>query len=445
MRGRQSNQCDKPIMNRTNITNKETPSRRSLVALDWVNFFVGDVLGGLGPYLAAFLRTTRHWDAGSIGTALSAMSIATILFQAPAGALIDKVRKKRQLICAAVLAMSVSAIALTFFEQLQMVVAAQVLYGLAAAVAGPCIVAVSLGLVGHKRFASRIARNEALNHVGNVTAAVLGGMVGYFLSSVWIFYLVAAFGLGSVIATCFIKEGEIDHNLARGARDDEEPGQSVSIAVLLQNKHIIAFAIAVFLFHLSNAAMLPLAGQYLSEGRPKEAAAWISACIVAAQLVMIPVSIFAGKFSQQFGRKPVFLAALAVLPIRGFMYTLSNSPYLVLPVQLLDGIGAGIFGVLASVIVADLTKGTGHYNVTRGLIITAQGIGAALSNLVAGWIVFKMGYNVGFLSLAGIGLAGLITCYLGLPETGDLLPQSNNAHNIHDIAFEDETVETLRL
>lgn len=410
-------------MNRNNFATKKLPSKRSLVALDWVNVFIGDVLGGLGPYLAAFLRTTRQWDQGSIGTALSAMSIATIVFQAPSGALIDKVRKKRQLICASVVAMSVSAIALTFFEQLQMVVAAQVLYGLAAAIAGPCIVAVSLGLVGHERFAARIARNEALNHVGNVTAAVLAGVVGYFLSSVWIFYLVAAFGFGSVIATCFINENEIDHNIARGAQDEDEPGESVSMFVLLQNKHIIAFAVAVFLFHLSNAAMLPLAGQYLSEGRPKEAAAWISACIVAAQLVMIPVSVFAGKFSQQFGRKPVFLVALAALPLRGFLYTLTDSPYLVLAVQLLDGIGAGIFGVLASVIVADLTRGTGHYNVTRGLIITAQGVGAALSNLIAGWIVFKLGYNIGFLSLAGIGLAGLVTCYFGLPETRDLQPQ----------------------
>jgi MFS family permease len=405
------------MTSKSDIMTDRTPSIQTERALDYVSMFIGDVIGGIGPYLAAYLRAVRHWDQADIGTALSAMGIATILAQTPAGTLIDQSRQKKSLLCLAAAMMGLSCIAITVFSQYHAVLTAQVVYGLGAAIAGPCIVAISLGVVGHKMFALRIARNEAFNHVGNVLAAVLVAVTGYLISPNWIFYLVAIFGLASIIATGFIKGKDIDHELARGASFDAESREPVSMAVLLSDRRIIAFALAVVLFHLANAAMLPLAGQYLSESRPREAPVWISACIIAAQLVMIPVSIVAGKLAQSWGRKPVFLIAFAALPIRGFLYTLGNSPSVIVPVQLLDGIGAGIFGVLASVIVADLTKGTGHYNVTRGLIITAQGIGAALSNILAGWIVHTAGYNAGFISLALIAVFGLVICYFGLPET----------------------------
>ncbi len=398
-------------------------SNQSLRALDCLNIMIGDVLGGLGPYLAAYLRTAQQWDQASIGAALSAMGIATILSQTPAGALVDRLKQKRILLCGAAGVMSLTCVVITVFSQFYAVMTAQIIYGIGAAVAGPCIVAISLGLVGHKRFASRIARNEAYNHVGNVAAAVLVGLAGFLISPICVFYLIALFSVGSIVATSYIREDEIDHDVASGAVESTSSKPEINIAALLSNKHIAAFGIAVFLFHLSNAAMLPLAGQYLSEGRPREAPLWISACVVSAQFVMVPVSLWAGRAAQTWGRKPVFLIGFSVLPIRGFLYTLNSSPFWVVPVQLLDGIGAGIFGVLASVIVADLTKGTRHYNVTRGAIITAQGFGAVLSNLLAGFLVARFGYVSGFLFLALTGLAGLVICCLGLPETRNLEPE----------------------
>jgi len=398
------------------LQDERAPSKQSFRALDGLNMFIGDVIGGLGPYLAIYLRAGRHWDQGAIGAALSAMGIATILAQTPAGILIDRTKRKRQLVCLSASVMSLSAVAITLFRQFHAILACQVAYGIAAAIAGPAIVAISLGLVGHNKFAPRIARNEAFNHVGILLAASLAGLMGYLVSPDWIFYLVAIFGLASVAATLYIKEKEIDHDLARGAADSDSE-HAADIRTILSDRAIVAFALAVVLFHLANAAMLPLAGQYLSEGHARSAPLWISACIIAAQAIMIPTAILSGKLAQDWGRKPVFLIAMAVLPVRGFLYTFSNSPFWVVPVQLLDGIGAGIFGVLASVIVADLTKGTGRYNLTRGLIITAQGIGAALSNVLAGSIVQAAGYNAGFISLAIIALVGLIICYFGLPET----------------------------
>lgn len=406
-------------MNRLKAKNKgkKAPSRQSLRALDCLSFFVGDVIGGIGPYLAAYLLAVRHWDQASIGEAISVMGIAAILAQSPAGALIDRLRQKRILLCIAAAAMSMSCVAVTIFGQFPAVLATQAIYGVGAAIAGPCIVSISLGLVGLKAFSLRIARNEGLNHIGNVIAAFIGGIAVYFYSPDWIFYLVGIFGLAGIFATFFIQERDIDHDIARGSELEDDKSGPVSANALFADKRIVVFALCAVCFHLANAAMLPLAGQYLAEGHPQYAPIWMSACIIAAQFMMIPVSLASGRLAQTWGRKPVFLIGFLVLPIRGLLYTLSNNPLLVVPVQLLDGVGNGIYGVLTPVILADLTKGSGNYNSTRGLINTAVGIGGAASNLLGGWLVHNAGYGVGFTSLAFIGWLGLVICYFGLPET----------------------------
>jgi MFS family permease len=89
-------------------------------------------------------------------------------------------------------------------------------------------------------------------------------------------------------------------------------------------------------------------------------------------------------------------------------------------VQLLDGIGAGIFGVLSVVVVADLTKGTGRYNLVLGAMATALGIGASLSDVVSGYIVNAWGFNTGFLFLASVAALALTIFGLMMPETKGL-------------------------
>ncbi len=186
---------------------------------------------------------------------------------------------------------------------------------------------------------------------------------------------------------------------------------------MLAHREILIFALSVTLFHFANAAMLPLAGHLLWQGKATGASLYMSACIIAAQLVMIPVAVFAGAQADRWGRKPIFLIGFGVLPIRGFLYTLCDDPFFIVAVQLLDGIGAGIFGVLWVTVVADLTKGTGRYNLTLGAIATAQSIGAALSNVVAGYVVNAWGYYAGFLMLAGIAACALTIFYWSMPET----------------------------
>jgi MFS family permease len=171
------------------------------------------------------------------------------------------------------------------------------------------------------------------------------------------------------------------------------------------------------LFHFANAAMLPLVGQKSSDGLKDGAAVVMSACIIAAQVVMIPVALAASCLAASWGRKPVFLIGFAVLPIRGLLYCLSINPVYLVTVQLLDGIGAGIFGVVSVLVVADLTKGTGRFNLTQGALSTATGIGAGLSNLIAGFVVKGAGFDAGFIMLAAIAAVGTLFFALAMPET----------------------------
>ena len=148
----------------------------------------------------------------------------------------------------------------------------------------------------------------------------------------------------------------------------------------------------------------------------------MSACIIAAQLVMVPVALAASRLAASWGRKPVFLVGFAVLPVRGLLYCLTVNPLYLVAVQLLDGIGAGIFGVVSVLVVADLTKGTGRFNLTQGALATATGVGAGLSNLLAGFVVKEAGFDAGFVTLAAIAGAAMLFFAVAMPETMPAAP-----------------------
>ena len=145
----------------------------------------------------------------------------------------------------------------------------------------------------------------------------------------------------------------------------------------------------------------------------------MSSCIVAAQLVMLPIALLVGRTADSWGRKPLFLAGFAILPLRAVLYTLSDNSFWLIGVQLLDGVGAGVFGALTPLVIADIMRGTGRYNLAQGAIATAHGIGASLSGLAAGAIVDHLGYSSAFLTLAAAAAAALTVFALEMPETAD--------------------------
>ena len=397
------------------------PSQRSLRGLDGLNFLLADVRDGLGPFLAVFLKAEQHWPPGAIGIAMAASSIAAAFWQIPAGLLVDSLRFKRLLVAVSGLLVAAGCLLVAFHPQFAAVVAAQVTLGAASAVIPPALAALSLGLVGHRRLDARISRNESFNHSGNFVAAGMAGSLGYTLGYDWIFYLVCFFAVASAAVVNLINPAEIDHELARGGEERDANGQSMaplSVRDLFARKDLVVFLVSVLLFHFGNAAMLPMAGQVLAQTHPGSDTIALSACIIAAQLIMVGVAWAVGKaMAAGIGRKPIFLVALATLPVRGILFSFTANPYGVVAIQLLDGVAAGIFGVIAVVIASDLMRGTGRFNLAQGLVALCVGVGAALSNFVSGFIIEWYGYGAGFLSLTAVALAAFGFFALFMPET----------------------------
>jgi MFS family permease len=393
------------------------PSKTSLRALSAVNFFLADVCDGLGPFVGMFLRS-QHWDAGHVGIAMAASQIGTLLAQAPAGALIDRIRWKRRAVAVASIIVAVGCVSLSFVPALGVVVLIQTAIGAAGTIFPPAVAAITLSLVGRARLSRRTGRNEAWNHGGNVMAGALAGVGSYLAGYHALFALVAAMAAATAFAALSIRESEIDHELARGADDEETAGrEAIRMKELFSDRRIRNFAISVILFHFANAAMLPLVGQKSSDGLEDRAAVLMSACIMTAQVVMIPAALLASRLAVSWGRKPVLLVGFGVLPVRGLLYCVSTNPYFLVGVQLLDGVGAGIFGVVSILVVADITRGTGRFNLTQGLLATATGIGAGLSHLVSGFVVNEAGFNAGFVLLAAIALCAVVFLAAVMPET----------------------------
>jgi MFS family permease len=400
------------------VTSDTTANARRLDAL---NFFLADVRDGLGPYLAIYLLTIQHWDQASIGFVMSVGGIAGILAQTPAGAIADGTTAKRAVLVSAAATVTLGSLALPCMSNFASVALMNAAAGAAGAIFAPTLAAITLGMVGPGAFPRRVGRNEAFNHAGNATAAALAAATALWFGPVVVFWIMAIVAAVSVIIVLSIPAAAIDHRVARGLETGAEHTRDrpSGLSVLLSSRPLLIFAACATLFHFANAAMLPLAGQKLALINKQVGTSLMAVCIVAAQAVMVPVAMFVGARANTWGRKPIFLAGFAILAVRGFLYPLSDNPYWLVGVQLLDGFGAGIFGALFPVIVSDITYGSGRFNLSQGAIAAAQGIGASLSAAVAGIIVVRAGYDAAFLALATIAVAGFALYLCAMPETAD--------------------------
>ena len=397
------------------LNEERRPSARSLRGLDWLNFLLADVQSGVGPFLAIYLAG-YGWNEQRVGLALTIGGIAGIVSQTPAGGLVDRLRSKRALVALGVCALALGALLIAFFPSFWTVMTTQALIGAMSSFFMPAIAAISLGLVGHRLFNRRQGRNQTFNSAGNVAAAVTIGLVGYFISNRAVFFFVALLAIPTILSLTLIRPDEIDYELARGAGADDDDRRA-SIRYLLRDRPLVIFLCCAVLFHFANAAMLPLLGEMLAKGRGRSSMMFMSACVVTTQFTITLIAAWAGRTAGTWGRKPLLLLGFSVLPVRGILYTLTSNIYLLVGIQVLDGIGAGIFGVVSVLVVADLTRGTGRFNLTLGAIATAVGIGAALSQTIAGAIVHHFGDRAGFLFLASVAAAALLMLWLFMPET----------------------------
>jgi MFS family permease len=406
------------------------PSPRSLRGLDLLNFLLADVQTGVGPFLAIYLAAYR-WDEERVGLALTIGGIAGIAAQTPAGAFVDRLRSKRALVAIGAVALGAGALLIASYPRFWPVIVAQVLIGATSSVFIPAVCAMSLGIVGRARFDARQGRNQMFNSAGNVTAAVSMGLLGYFVSNRSVFFFVAGLVAPTILSLALVRNGDIDNDLARGAEVGDAPGKPSGWRSLFEDRAFVVFLICAVMFHFANAAMLPLLGEMLARGRGRSSMMFMSACVVTTQLVITLIASFAGRKAGTWGRKRMLLVAFGVLPVRALLYTLTSDTVLLVAIQVLDGVGAGIFGVVSVLVIADLTRGTGRFNLTLGAIGTAVGIGASLSQVIAGGIVHRAGSRAGFLFLAGVAAAALAILCAFMPETREVPPAARSRVREH--------------
>jgi MFS family permease len=396
----------------------ERPAMPVGIALDWINFFLADVRGAFGPYLNIYLLTQQHWAQGEIGLVLTVGGIASLLVQTPVGAWIDATRAKRAAVTAAVAVLAAATVIIALFPSFWTVLVGNTLMAVVGDVFGPAVAAITLGIIGHKGLARRLGRNSAFDHAGNVAIALLAGAVGWWISERAVFFLMPVFAVLVAFFTLSIPASAIDHARARGSDRPDGGGEHVSDwKVLVACRPLVILGVCAVLFHFANAPLLPLVGQELALHYKGDGAPLMSACVIAGQAVMLPLALLVGWKADSWGRKPIFLAAFAILPVRAFLMTLSANAFWLVGLQLLDGVGAGIFGAVVPLILADLMRGTGRYNASQGFVATLQGVGASLSNVVAGYLVQWTGYSPTYLVLGGVACAAFLVFLLFMPET----------------------------
>lgn len=393
------------------------PSRESLRGLDWFIFFLADVQTGFGPFVAVYL-TTQKWTQVEIGTVLSIGGVVALIGQIPGGAIIDAAKSERLVAALAIATIGCSALAYAAWPIFPVVAAAATLHAAASCVLGPAIAAISLGLVGPLAIGERLGRNARFASLGNGVAAAVMGTCGYLLSSRSVFLVTFVLAIPTLLALARIREREVDVARAHGAVPRTAPdAKSTSILALVRQRTLLIFAGSILLLQLANGAMLPLMAGVVTTRSSKWAPVLIAACIIVPQAIVALTSPSVGRKAQQWGRRPLLLIGFAALAIRGVMFAAVSDPYLLVAVQVFDGITAAVFSVMVPLIVADLAFGSGHFNLAQGIVGTTTGIGASLSTVLAGYVSDQFGSSVAFTGLAAIAAAGLAIIALAMPET----------------------------
>ncbi len=388
-----------------------SPSRQSLFGLDALSFFIADVQTGFGPFIAVYLATSG-WSEGEIGQALSIGTIAAVVSQLPGGALVDRLNDKRIGAGAACVTVALAALLFALSTTKAAIVSAEVLHSFGSAMLGPAVAAVSLALVGRAALGARLGRNARFAALGNGAAAALLGAAGTYLSPRSVFWLTAGFMVPGLLALGMIRPP------ARPAQVETPSvagGLLGDVRALFLDRRVLGFAICVALFHLSNAALLPLAAANLTHAIGQRTNLVIAAAVVVPQAIVAAISPLVGRMADARGARLVLTLGFCAVPLRALLLAFVTDPWGTVAVQALDGFGAATFGVVVPLVAAELTRGTERFNLCIGTFGLATAAGATVSTGLAGQIADRFGNQPAFLMLAVFGGAAVLAARFASP------------------------------
>ena len=368
-------------------------------------------MGVVLPILDTFLREA-HWRYDEIGVATALLGLGTLLFQTPAGVMVDRVKNRRMLFFIASVAVGLCFGLIPFVPRTAAWIDTLLfLSGIAQSIFIPVLGALALALVGYKALNRTLGENQGWNHAGNIVAALLAFVAIRYFGSASIFYSVAIASFVGAFSVYLMRREELNEEIASGDGDDPK----VKWTTILHDRPALFLLAAVALFHLANAPILPVTALYIK--RLGGSSALSTFTVLSAQVVMVPVAWATGRLCDSWGRKPVMAVAFWVLPLRILSYTLARDPRMVVFLQSLDGIGAGIYGVAIVAFAADLTRGKGQFNSLLGLFATAQAIGGVAGPVISGLALQYFGFNLTFVGFAALALVAAVVFQSLAPNT----------------------------
>ncbi len=341
-----------------------------------------------------------------------------LIGQVPLGALVDATRSLRALSAVALAAIGACAIAFAIWPVYAVVLLTRVAHAAASCLLGLAMVAISLGLAGEGEASERFGRNAAFASAGTGLAAAAMGACGYYLSNRAVFFLTGALALPALVALWRIRPEEIGP-ASDAARGEKTSAHSLAqgTSELLRSRAFVTFSGCIMMFHLANAAMLPLAASMLTLRSSQAATIMVAAAIVVPQFTMTALSAWVGRLAHFRGRRPLLLAGFLALALRGLLFSLTNTPELLVMGQVLDGVSAAVLAVLVPLTMVDLTRAHGHFNLAQGMAGCAMGVGGAASTTLAGYVSDRFGSHAAFDMLTLIATAGFLAVALLMPET----------------------------
>ncbi|VXC85041.1 Major facilitator superfamily MFS_1 [Burkholderia sp. 8Y] len=360
--------------------------------------------------MAIYLQE-HGWSADLIGTALTLGAIVGVLVTAPAGALVDATSHRRSVVVGAS-ALTVAAACVFWLSRgFWPITLSQIATAVAGSLMGIALTGLTLGVGGRGNFDRLYGRTQVANHAGNMAAAALSGALGWWLGTAWVFALCAAFALACIASVLLIPASAVHRHHARGLahQDDENPSQAraESIRVLLQSRPLLLLAIVLAGFGLGNSAMLPLYSLAQAAAHHGNASQITAANIIVSQIVMLVTAVYASRIIRRWGFWWVILVTLLTLPLRALAAAAFTTTWGIVPVQILDGVGAGLQGVAIPALVVHLLHGSGRVNLGQGAVRSMEAAGSCLSPLLGGWLASRFGYPTAFVALGSLAIVSL--------------------------------------
>lgn len=387
----------------------ETPDR----GMDALNLLLAAMGSSFGAFIPVYL-TAQQWTQLHIGTLLTIATVTGMLAQIPAGLIVDAFgRHRRLLMTVAIVATGAVPLVFAVMPRALPVHLAMVVQAAAGALFTPIIASLSLGLAGQDGLGERVGRNSRFGSIGAALGAAIMGACGYLGSQRLAFVVAALMTIPALLAVRRI--GQERHPIVFDAAAAHRPGLFAPFA-LLRDGRLLVFAACVALFQVASIAVLQLAAVDVTARLGSRGALVIALFLIVPQIVVAAISPWIGRAAKTWGHRRVLLAGFATVPVRGVLFATVRNPYILVPVQTLEGAGGAAFGVMMPLIAADLTRGR-NYTLCLSLLGLAAGAGTAVSTALAGWTTDRFGRPAAFWVLAAAGLLAVTLVALAMPET----------------------------